>query len=412
MVGKEQVALANIDRLVSGPAEDDHCGTRGDVDHGRGTARRVTADVHQAQSVAVGARDVEDLAAIELQVVDGDGVARVGTVVADVEAGRSKRAVDDNVVGVRDDTIIGRSVVLKGEQTSVADGGKGAGEDRGRTIVVEAGEGECARVDRDTTREGVVTAQKQRAETFLGDAVAIAAVIQKHVQGQHRLGRIHGHRRIAQQCGRGVIALDGQVVGALERDLRAAEHQRIAQSIRARGGQVGARCTSGESSGANRAVGECRDDTRRAITRGHVRAATDGEAARLHIHPAAEEARAGELKQAIARLDEAGGADVRGTADRSADGQGRRNIGDGGVAVHRHGIHRQGATCTAKIHGKAAGACTRNGGNSAHVARTGGDVAAEGQDAGAGGQRRCCATVVFKDQSSESLVEVVQVQGG
>ena len=155
------------------------------------------------------------------------------------------RAAGDDVVGVIDQAEAARAAVGEGEEAAAADGGSGTGEDRGGATCIETGERQGAGVDRDATRESVVVAEDEGAETCLGEAVGISRIIEQHVEGQRRLRGVHGDGGVAGQGSRDVVALKGEAVGAFEGDLRAGKGDGVTQSVRPGRSQVGARRADG-----------------------------------------------------------------------------------------------------------------------------------------------------------------------
>ena len=416
-VREDERSLADVDRLVSLIVKHVDGSSGRDVDLRDGAADGVSGDVEQPERVTVLSADVQDLAAEQGQARNLDRVGGVGAVVADVQVGGGIGAVDGDAGRVTDQSEAARAVVQEGEHASVADGHVGAGEDRGRGAGVQSGQGQRAGVDGHASGESVVVAEEQRPEPLLGEPVGAARVVQHHVQGEDRLRRLDVDGRVPEQ-GRGrVVALDRQVVRAPEGDLVAREHQGVAQRVGGGGREVGAGGPDGQGARADRTAGEGRDDSGRPVARRHVGAAADGESARVHAHAAAEEAGSGELEQAVAGLGDAHGRVVRGAADRRRDGEGRRGVGHGGVAVDRDRADIERAGGAAQVEGDDAaragdgGSCSGDQGDLADIGRTGGHTAGQGQDARAGAHVGLGRTAVIDEvQAGQGLVEVVEIE--
>ena len=252
-------------------------------------------------------------------------------------------------------------------------------------------------------------AEDERAETLLGEAETGGAFGDDAVEGQDALRGLDGEGGVVGQAGR---AVERQAASAAEGEVADARSEREVVVQRARGrigleeGSVGG---DGKHASAQRTVSEGGNDAE-GVT-GSGRTAGDEQTARVHGDAAAKEAGAGKLEQAVAGLGDADGRVVRGAADRRRDGEGRRGVGHGGVAVDRNRADVERAGRTTEVDGNTASACTRDSGDGADVDGSSCDVAGQGQDAGAGGNLRASATAVIAEgQAGEGLIEVVQSQ--
>ena len=163
--------------------------------------------------------------------------------------------------------------------------------------------------------------------------------------------------------------MERQSVGAAQGQLGAAEDEGIAQGVGAGRSEEGAGRADGEGAGADGTAGEGGHQAGGAVSSGDIGTAADGETARVHGDAAAEEAGARKLKQAVTRLGDTHGRVIGGTADRRRDVQGRRGVGDGGVAVDRHRTDVESPGRSAEVEGGEAaragdgGAGARDDGN-------------------------------------------------
>ena len=204
-------ALANVDGLVTRVAEDNdrHAGSHVDLWHR--TAHRVTAEVGDAEDVAVGRGDVEEITAGQFEVGDHDRVLGARPVISDVEVGNGTRG--DDVVGVGDQAQAACAVVLEGEEATVSDGSVGATEDGCGAGVIEAGEGQGTGIDGYAAGEGVVVSEEEGSESFFGNGQSGGALTNDTVEVQDALRSVHGDGGVTREvCG----TVQGEVTHSLK----------------------------------------------------------------------------------------------------------------------------------------------------------------------------------------------------
>ena len=392
-VWEKQGALAHVDGFVATEIEDHHGRSKSRVDLWNRAASGIATHVEEAQDIAIGAGDVQGLPAIQSEVGDGDRVAGVGPVVAHVEIRGSQRTIDDDVVGVSDESVAARAVVLQAQHATRVDGGVGSSKNWGGIRVVQASEGEDPGVHDDTAGEGVVVPQDQGAEAVLGDAVVAAAVADDAVEDGGHLRGFHGDRGVAAEAGGPV---ESQVGQAAEGQIRAGEDVVIVEGpggpIRGQEGAPG----DGEGTGAERTVGESGDNAQDVACAGGTAGKLD--AAVGEGDSPAKGAGTAEAEDAVAGLVDAA---IRGHGGHV---EGRGELGDGGRTIDRHRGNVKGA-------GSAEIDVSGDGRHGSGILGSGGDIPAQGQSAGTGVDTRDGGvTVVVDGQSREGLVEVIQVQ--
>ena len=165
----------------------------------------ITAQIIDFESVAVGARDVEDVSTSQREIIHHDGVTRVGGgVITNVQV--RDGPCGDDLVRVSDHGVAAAAIILQGEQTAIVDGHRRGGRYWAGGGASQSRERQRARIDGDVTVEGVVVAEHQIAEALLGESVAIG-VSQHHIQDQRSLRRVDRHCRVTKKIGSNIIAV-------------------------------------------------------------------------------------------------------------------------------------------------------------------------------------------------------------